>query len=67
MSCKQSVKMPNMDDESFISIVQSYKELYDFSDHKYHNQARRDNIWEEIGEICEQKGLKITVLVFASF
>lgn len=51
-----------MDDESFILIVQNYKELYDVSDQNYHNQMRRDNIWEEIGEKCQQKGLKITVL-----
>lgn len=47
-----------MDDETFILIIQSYKEIYDIGDPNYHNQLRRDNIWEEIEEKCGIKGMK---------
>lgn len=52
-----------MDDETFILLVQSYKELYDISNPNYHNQLRRDNIWEEIEEKCGLKGMIFLLLI----
>ncbi|KAF5296751.1 hypothetical protein FQR65_LT19796 [Abscondita terminalis] len=43
-------------EEKLILIVQSYKELYDPSDGNYHNQTRRQNVWEEIGENMKLTG-----------
>ncbi|XP_031337380.1 mastermind-like domain-containing protein 1 [Photinus pyralis] len=37
-----------MDEELLINLVEKYSELYDVNDSKYHDQARKENIWEEI-------------------
>ncbi|CAH1105590.1 unnamed protein product [Psylliodes chrysocephalus] len=42
-----------MDGEVLITLVQNYEELYNLKHSQYSNQQRRDNIWEEIGNIMK--------------
>lgn len=37
-----------MNEENLILLVQKYPELWDMSNQLYHNQERKDNLWEEI-------------------
>lgn len=46
-----------MDDGLLITLVQQYDELYNLKNKDYNNQQRRQNIWEEIGEILKQPGM----------
>lgn len=43
-----------MNEELLISLVQKYKELYDLGDPRYHDEQRRMNIWQEIGQILNE-------------
>lgn len=56
-----------MNEELLISLVSQYKELYDTGDTRYHDEQRRNNIWQEIGEIMKLTGKyfqNIILLVF---
>ncbi|CAG5037675.1 unnamed protein product [Parnassius apollo] len=43
-----------MNEELLISLVQSYSELYNQEDPRYHDDQRRMNIWEEISKIMNE-------------
>lgn len=45
-----------MNDDVLISLVERYEELYNLKHQHYHNQLRRDNIWDEIGQIMNESG-----------
>lgn len=45
-----------MSDSNLIELVRSYEELYNLQHQYYSNQQRRDNIWEEIGEVLGENG-----------
>ena len=39
-----------MNEEKLIALVQTYPELWDMSHPCYHNQERKDILWDEIAE-----------------
>lgn len=43
-----------MNEELLLSLVKEYKELYDPSNARYHDEQRRNNIWQEIGEVMKE-------------
>lgn len=45
-----------MEDEVLITLVQNYEELYNLKHSQYSNLQRRDNIWEEIGDVMKLSG-----------
>lgn len=51
-----------MDGEVLITLVQNYEELYNLKHSQYSNQQRRDNIWEEIGNIMKLPSEYITFI-----
>jgi hypothetical protein len=44
-----------MDEGQLIMLVQQYEELYNFRNPNY-NRQRRENIWEETGQLMKQPG-----------
>ncbi|XP_041977535.1 uncharacterized protein LOC121731913 [Aricia agestis] len=45
-----------MGDDILISLVERYEELYNLKHRHYHNQKRRDIIWDEIGTKMNESG-----------
>jgi hypothetical protein len=45
-----------MDEGQLILFVQQYEKLYNFKNPNYSNLQRRENIWEEIGQLMKQPG-----------
>lgn len=43
-----------MNEELLISIIERYPELYDTADSRYHDEFRRNKIWEEIGSMMKE-------------
>lgn len=43
-----------INEELLTTLVQKYKELYDLGDPRYHDEQRRMNIWQEIGQILNE-------------
>jgi hypothetical protein len=37
-------------------LAQQYEGLYNFRNPNYSNKQRRENIWEEIGQLMKQPG-----------
>lgn len=52
-----------MENEMLITLVQKYEELYNLKPSQYSNLQRRDNIWEEIGDVMKLSGESLVLKI----
>jgi hypothetical protein len=45
-----------MDEGQLILFMHQYEEIHNFKNPNYSNLQRRENIWEEIGQLMKQPG-----------